>query len=172
LPNLGKSPEAPANPPGSSPDPSPGRTPPPDPVPAPDWKIPHAIALQYPDHVAIRFDIPVFVSADNISKEGGMDIVNALAAKLRQRKDSLLVTVTGHTDDEQITNPNAKYRTNADLAAARARQVREHLELKSRNSRLAFREEAAPPEAAPYPNDTPANRRLNRTVTLRIEPAP
>ena len=49
----------------------------------------------------------------------------------------------------------------------------EHLSAYARaNKRLLFEAATGESARAPYPNDTPANRRLNRTVTVQVHPAP
>lgn len=119
----------------------------------------------------VRYDDPVFVSTDRISVEG-MKALKATAAALLKLPKGAAVTIQGHTDDIP-PSPNAQgpFRTNADLAAARAEVVQEHLTVFcKRQSRFAFTTSTTAP--APYPNDTDAHRRLNRTVTLLVAPVP
>ena len=40
------------------------------------------------------------------------------------------------------------------------------------NKKLSFETVTGAPQDAPFPNDTPQNRRLNRTVTVQVFPAP
>ena len=99
-----------------------------------------------------------------------MKALKATSAALLKLSDGATITIQGHTDDipppPDATGP---FRTNADLAAARADVVREHLNVFcKRQSRYVFETSTTAP--APYPNDTDAHRRLNRTVTLRIVP--
>ena len=113
----------------------------------------------------------MFVSTDRISVEG-MKALKATAAALLKLPKGAAVTIQGHTDDIP-PSPNAQgpFRTNADLAAARAEVVQEHLTVFcKRQSRFAFTTSTTAP--APYPNDTDAHRRLNRTVTLLVAPVP
>lgn len=119
----------------------------------------------------VRYDAAVFVSADRISVEG-MKALKATAAALLKLPDGATITIQGHTDDipppPDATGP---FRTNADLAAARAAVVQEHLNVFcKRQSRYVFETAAPGTVPAPYPNDTDAHRRLNRTATLRIVP--
>jgi flagellar motor protein MotB len=83
------------------------------------------------------------------------------------------VVVTGYTDDVPLSNPTDKFRTNADIAAARGKTAVEHLaQFAKANAALTFDPQTGDPAQAPYPNDSPQNRRLNRTVTVQIIPAP
>ena len=119
----------------------------------------------------LRFTDPVFVSADKISIEG-MRALKAVAARLVEMKAPARVVVKGHTDSEPLRNPTARFKSNADIAAARAKTAAEHLAQFARaNTGLTFEVVAGDPAEAPYPNDTPQNRRLNRTATVQIVPA-
>ena len=141
-------------------------------LPAAEWKIAGLVATKAGDGVLIRFSDPVFVSSDRISVEGWAAL-KALAAKLAGMKSGARVVVTGHTDDVPLSRPTEQFRNNADLAAARARTALEHLAQFARsNKNLSFEARTGDPSQAPYPNDSPQNRRLNRTVTVQVLPAP
>ena len=141
-------------------------------APADDWKIAGTTATRKGNAIQIVFAAPVFVSADNISIEG-MNALKALAARLVALKTSARVLVIGYTDDVPLSAPTAKFKSNADLAAARAQVAVEHLaQLARANKGVVFEAVAGEPTQAPYPNDSPQNRRLNRTVTLQVVPAP
>lgn len=139
---------------------------------AADWKIAGTTATLSGNSVQLRFEDPVFVSLANISVEG-MRALKAVAARLKKLENGAQIVVTGYTDNVPLSAPTAKFKSNADIAAARARNAREHLEVFVRPARgLIFSESAGNPEQAPFPNDTPQNRRLNRTITLHITPNP
>ena len=141
-------------------------------VPAENWKIAGTTAIRKDSAIQIVFTAPVFVSADNISIEG-MNALKAVAAKLAALKAGARVLVTGYTDDVPLSAPTAKFKSNADLAAARAQVAVEHLSQFTRaNKGVVFESLAGDPAQAPYPNDSPQNRRLNRTVTLQVVTAP
>ena len=136
------------------------------------WKIPGTETTMVSDGYLVRFTAPVFVSTDRISLEG-MDALKAVAAKLKDLKSGARVVVTGYTDDQPLSKPTDEFKSNADIAAARARAAAEHLSAYARaNKLLLFETATGDPVRAPYPNDTPANRRLNRTVTVQVHPAP
>jgi hypothetical protein len=176
--------EPPSPDPAPAPDPaSPAAAPAPVPAPAAppvptapvapkvDIKISAARTTEVDGGYNLVFEDPVFVSADNISKEGWAAL-QALAKKLVKMKDGGTVIVTGHTDDVPLSRPTPQFRDNADLAAARAKTAREHLAHFARaNRNLTFEERTGTLADAPYPNDSTANRRLNRTATVRVVPA-
>ena len=137
-----------------------------------DWKIPGTETFLSGGAYLIRFSDPVFVSADKISIEG-MRALKAVGAKLAALKAGARVVVTGYTDDVPLSKPTPQFRNNADIAAARAKVAVEHLSQFARaNAALAFEAQAGESVQAPFPNDTPQNRRLNRTVTVQVVPAP
>jgi flagellar motor protein MotB len=167
----------PAAPPavGSAPVPVPAPAPPAPPAAAipSDWRIPGATVLKIENegHL-IRFEDPVFVSTDKISIEG-MRALKAVAAKLVALKSGARVVVTGHTDDVPLSKTTEQFRNNADIAAARAQAAKAHLEQFARaNKALVFESRAGETSQAPFPNDSPQNRRLNRTATVQVFPAP
>jgi flagellar motor protein MotB len=139
---------------------------------APDWAVPGTVATRSGGAMLIRFSDPVFVSADKISVEGWAAL-KAAAAKLVSLKSGARVIVTGYTDNEPLSKPTPQFKSNADIAAARAKVAVDHLAQFSRAGKgLAFEARTGETAQAPYPNDTPQNRRLNRTVTLQVIPAP
>lgn len=138
-----------------------------------DWKIPGTTVLKIENGgQLVRFDDPVFVSADKISIEG-MRALKAVAAKLVSLKSGARVVVTGFTDNEPLTKTTEQFKSNADIAAARAQVAKAHLEQFARaNKVLVFEARTGEPPQAPFPNDSPQNRRLNRTATVQVFPAP
>lgn len=138
-----------------------------------DWKIPGATVLKIDNGgQLVRFDAPVFVSTDRISVEG-MRALKAVAAKLAALKSGARVVVTGFTDDVPLSKTTDQFKSNADIAAARAQVAKAHLEQFARaNKMLVFEARTGEPAQAPYPNDSPQNRRLNRTATVQVFPAP
>ena len=142
------------------------------PLPASDWKIPGTETFLSGGAHLVRFSDPVFVSGDRISIEG-MRALKAVGAKLAALKGGARVVVTGYTDDVPLSKPTEQFKDNADIAAARAKTAVAHLaQFASANPSLAFEERTGEPAQAPFPNDSPQNRRLNRTVTVQVVPAP
>lgn len=140
---------------------------------ASDWKIPGTTVLKIENGgQLVRFDDPVFVSADNISIEG-MRALKAVAAKLVSLKSGARVVVTGFTDNEPLAKTTDRFKSNADIAAARAQVAKAHLEQFARaNKVLVFEARTGESSQAPFANDSPQNRRLNRTATVQVFPAP
>lgn len=137
-----------------------------------DWSIPGGEATLQEGGIHLRFAEPVFVSADRISVEG-MKALKAVGNKLAGMTNGVRVIVIGHTDDIPLSRPTAEFRNNTELAAARARAASEHLAHFARaNKALHLEHRAGRPAETPYPNDSPQNRRRNRTVTLQIVPTP
>ncbi|MGD9613518.1 MAG: hypothetical protein AB7V22_11540, partial [Kiritimatiellia bacterium] len=94
-------------------------------------------------------------------------------AKLVAQKSGARVVVTGFTDDIPLTKTTDQFKDNADIAAARAKVAGAHLEQFARaNKALRFEVRTGEPHQAPFPNDSPQNRRLNRTATVQVFPAP
>ena len=122
--------------------------------------------------LSVVFDLPVFVSSAYISPDG-MKLLKNTAANLKSLFPSgARVSVMGHTDDTPPSGNTPGLTSNDDIALARAQAAAEQLvSMTGHASRYAI-SAASPssPPVYPFPNDTPANRRLNRTVTLRISP--
>lgn len=135
-----------------------------------DWKIPGAETVLSGGAYLLKFMDPVFESGDMISIKG-MAALKALAAKLASAKAGTRVVVTGYTDDQPLSKPTERFKTNADIAAARAQAAIAQLAART-GPGLAYEARTGEPAQAPFPNDTPQNRRLNRTVTVQVIPAP
>lgn len=175
---IHRDPNAPvASPEGPAPvAPAPEATAPPsgpaEPRPAADWKVQDTEATQKAGILFVRFTEPVFISTDKISRKG-MTALKAVAQQLVAMESGARIVVTGYTDNEPLSKPSARFKSNADIAAARAKTAVDHLRPFSRaNKQLVFEAVTGDPARAPYPNDTPRNRRLNRTITLEVTPAP
>lgn len=119
--------------------------------------------------VKVVFDGPVFSRYATISAGAG-NVLRQLAEKLKGLGGSLAIRVRGHTDDAPITS--GAYRDNYALGMARAVRVVEFLRNDCGLTDAAF-SASSDGEANPvYPNDTPADRVKNRTVTLELETTP
>lgn len=150
---------------------SPARAPSPKAPVAADWKVAGAEITVVDGGYGVRFNDPVFVSANYLSSEG-MTALKALAVKLVAMKGGVRVIVTGHTDDIPLSRPTPEFQNNADLAAARAKVAMDHLVHYARaNKALTFEMRTGTIADAPYPNDSNRNRRLNRTATVQVMPA-
>ncbi len=141
---------------------------PPEAAALPEWKVPGFRVTGQADGYFLVFEQPAFESVDYISKTG-MTAIRALAAKLKGLKEGGRVEVTGYTDNVPMSKPTEKFASNADIARARGAVVAEHLKVFAKNSGLEFSSTGGEEREAPYPNDTPANRRLNRTATIFVK---
>jgi len=137
-----------------------------------NWKVKRTVATRQGSTIHVRFEDGIFISSEKISVKG-MRALKAVAKKLVSMKQGAQVVVIGHTDDVPLSKPTLQFRSNRELAELRAKVALDHLaQFARKNKALEFVSEGGAPEEAPYPNDTTVNRRLNRTVTLHITPAP
>ena len=143
-------------------------TQPPPAAALPEWKVAGFKVTAQADGYFLVFEQPAFESVDYISKSG-MAAIKVLAAKLKGLKEGGRVEVTGYTDNVPMSKPTERFASNADIARARGAVVAEHLKVFAKNSGLEFSSKGGDEQAAPYPNDTPANRRLNRTATIFVK---
>ncbi len=108
-------------------------------------------------YALILFD---FDSAD--IKAGNAAIVQQIVSRI-QSLDSVAVQVTGHTDNIGSDDYNIR------LSQRRARAVYDQLRTAvGPQSRAGFEYKGTGPFEAPYNNDRPENRSMNRTVTILL----
>lgn len=134
----------------------------------PEWKVPGTKVTTADGAWTVTFEVPMFESLAYISKPG-MAIFRALAVKLKGL-DGGTVLVTGYTDNVPMSKPTKDFQSNADVAAARAAVAADHLKSFAKNSKLTFQTAAGAEADAPWPNDTPEHRRMNRTVVVKVTP--
>lgn len=133
------------------------------------WSVPGTKVEVRGGSQFVVFEEAVFESKDAISV-AGMRAIRALAAKLKTLEGGAAVVVTGYTDDQPLTRPTAQFASNEDIAMARAAAAADHLKAYAKNKGLSFECVAGRESEAPYPNDSPANRKKNRTVTVLVTP--
>jgi outer membrane protein OmpA-like peptidoglycan-associated protein len=133
------------------------------------WSVPGTKVEVRGGSQFVVFEEAVFESKDKISV-AGMRAIRALAAKLKTLEGGAAVVVTGYTDDQPLTRPTAQFASNEDIAMARAVAAVAHLKANAKNKGLSFECVAGRELEAPYPNDSPANRKKNRTVTVLVTP--
>jgi len=119
------------------------------------------------DRLLIRFEDGVFSSLATLTPEAAVRL-RSIADQLRPHMDRFRLVVEGHTDDIQM-RPTAAFANNQALAAARGEAVAAFLRRDGALPAAGVTVSTAP-ATAPYPNDTPENRRRNRTVVLRLVP--
>ncbi len=113
------------------------------------------------DHLVVRFDDGAFASLTNFTPSAAGQL-KTLADQLRPDLPRLRIVVEGHSDDTPM-RATAAFADNAALAAARAETGAAFL--KREGARAIAATNAGPP---PYPNDTPENRRRNRTLLIKV----
>lgn len=112
------------------------------------------------------FDAGLF-SRGTVLTASGAALLTELGRALEAQQAKFLVEITGCTDNSAMP-PGGRYRDNAALGMARAVTVAEHLRKTTRLPERLLLVRAGSAADAPYPNDSPANRARNRTVTIRI----
>ena len=126
---------------------------------------------ELPDKLIVTMKEQVlFASGSARITKSGQKTLSRMSKVLKKIKNNQIV-VEGHTDNMPIRKNNpGKYRTNWDLAAARAANVLKHLENKGKvNSKLLALAgySCNLPAAA---NDCTTNRRLNRRIEIALVP--
>jgi outer membrane protein OmpA-like peptidoglycan-associated protein len=114
----------------------------------------------------LTFLDPVFAHHTTLSTQAEK-VLRELAKVLAQVESPLTIEVRGHTDDTPVRGGGA-YRDNYALGLARAARVVQFLHYDADLTNTALSAASQADVATPFPNDTPANRLKNRTVTLRI----
>jgi flagellar motor protein MotB len=94
-------------------------------------------------------------------------LLGEVAETLGRLERPLVIQVLGHTDDTPMRG-GGPYRDNYDLGLARATRVVQFLRHQANLTNATFSAASQGEDHPPYPNDSPANRRSNRTVTLEI----
>ncbi len=92
-----------------------------------------------------------------------------LASAIVPHAGACEVVVVGHTDSDPV-RAGGPYHDNLDLALRRATVATDFLRRVGGLPADSLQARAADEAGAPYPNDTPANKVLNRTVTIEIHP--
>ncbi len=119
-----------------------------------------------PHVCTLRFDSGVFTSLTTPS-DAAITQLRTIANTLRPHLNHFQLIVEGHTDDKPL-KPTASYDGNYALGLARAEAVRKLLITTGKLPGNAIRAVSAGERNAPYPNDTAANRKRNRTVVLKL----
>ena len=114
----------------------------------------------------MRFDSGVFTSLTTPST-AAITQLKAIADTLRPQMEAFQLIVEGHTDDKPL-KPTASYDGNYALGLARAEAIRKLLITSGGLPGNSVRAVSAGERNAPYPNDTDANRKRNRTVVLKL----
>ena len=114
----------------------------------------------------MQFDSGVFTSLTTPS-EAAIGQLTTIANTIRPHMNHFRLIVEGHTDDKPLKS-TASFDGNYALGLARAEAVRKLLVTSGKLPGNAIRAVSAGENNAPYPNDTAANRKRNRTVVLKL----
>lgn len=113
------------------------------------------------DHLAIRFEDGAFASLTNLTASASVQL-KALVDQCRPNLPIFRFVVEGHSDNTPV-RATAAFADNAALAEARAETGAAILRREGAQAVAAIN-----PGPPPYPNDTPENRRRNRTLLIKL----
>jgi flagellar motor protein MotB len=130
--------------------------------------VPGVIARQDNRDLLLSFADGLFEPGGNVLRPAAKQTLSALGRQLDTAKQTFSIGVAGYTDNVALPKERQDYRDNSALALARAVAVVEHLRAHTRLPGHVFTVQGLGGDLTPYPNDTPDNRRRNRTVVLRI----
>lgn len=137
---------------------------------APRWLIPGARIETINNVDIISFEDGIFGVGTQLMPAARRALLT-FARQLAPYGNRLSITVIGCTDNTPM-NPGSRYKDNADLGLARAREVAHVLGSAAGLPDDVFHIMSYGERWAPFPNDTPQNRARNRTVVLRISIKP
>jgi len=116
--------------------------------------------------IVIVFNSGLFEKAAELTPQSKV-MLSCLGQLLKSHEKALTVRITGCTDDIPL-RPGAAYIDNVALGFARANAVADYLRTVPGLPAYMFLLRSTGDMTAPYPNDTPVNRRKNRTAVLRV----
>ena len=116
----------------------------------------------------VVFNYGIFSALARLSPEGLADL-RTVAAQLKGHMSRFTLIVEGHTDNVPLSS-RSRYKSNFQLGTERAEAATEAL-----TKRFGLPIDSVFPTSAgetdpPFPNNSTANRRRNRTVILKIVP--
>ena len=114
----------------------------------------------------IIFDYGVFTSLTTLSSRGIEDF-GKIASQLRKHMSRFALIIEGHTDNVPLSS-RSSFSNNYALGTKRAETVAKLLTTKFKLPRESVYATSAGATDAPYPNDSAASQRKNRTVVLKI----
>lgn len=114
----------------------------------------------------IVFKDAVFSSGTTPSPEA-LAIIKRIAPQAKRYTSRYHLVVEGHTDNEPLGS-RSKYRNNYELGMARSQVIANLLTKDHRIPGSTVKATSAGAENPPYPNDSNASRKKNRTVVLKL----
>jgi outer membrane protein OmpA-like peptidoglycan-associated protein len=116
--------------------------------------------------VLLTFREPVFARYATMTPQAAT-VLRALAQAVAHVEAPIAIVVHGHTDDAPV-RAGAAYHDNYALGLARATRVVQFLRYESGLTNVTLSAASQGDVDPPFPNDTPADRLRNRTVTLEV----
>lgn len=128
--------------------------------------VPEVMIKHKEDYIELTFNKGLFLRQVQLNPETRTTL-DLLANQLRPYVGKIQVNIEGHTDDIPIIN-GWVYRDNVSLGLQRAVTIIDYLRLKGHLPAKMFKASSVGESHSLYPNDTPGNQMLNRTVVIRI----
>jgi len=130
--------------------------------------IPGISMEQKKNEITILFNEGLFNQGDNL-KPYQLITLDNISQTLTPYAGKILVKIFGSTDNTPISFSNA-FKTNEDLSISRAKAVFDRVYESSRIPREDLMIGSLSESNTLFPNDTPENRKKNRTVFIKISP--
>ena len=135
----------------------------------PEFALPDAHILPEGNRRSIVYRYGIFETETRMVPQAERDL-KLFAEQMRPYTGSFKVVAEGHTDATKITSSAGQYMDNYELGMARARKVRDLLVTQFGLPEGAVEVTSLGENSPLFPNDSDANRRLNRTVVLHVMP--
>jgi flagellar motor protein MotB len=151
----------------------PAAQPAPRPLPPIEWpslRDPGVRVTSSADMRTVVFENGVFIRYTEIAL-AARDSLRVLAAQVKPCMGRLVLEIEGHTDSTALVG-NPAYADNRALGQARAEAVLAFLRDDCGLPAASLVAVSAGGDRPPFPNDTAEDRSRNRTVVLRLKPAP
>ena len=146
----------------------PAATPAPAAEPQPVLSVPGTAVNMDDDILTIRFTSGIFVKNDELSPEAKRTLT-LLCRDIKPLLTDHSMKVSGYTDNETVKR-NKLYKDNIELGMMRARAVEKFIRSQLGLPPGRINVASTGSKGAPYPNDTPDNRKRNRTVVISLIP--
>ena len=129
-------------------------------------QVPGTIVRREGNTFVVIFEQGIFSRADQLSREAE-NILKELGRQLAALNNMESIMVIGCTDNVPI-KPTSQFKNNRVLGMQRALAVVKFLRAQTALPGNLFQVLSPGDQAAPYPNDTAANRAKNKTVVIQV----
>ena len=134
----------------------------------PTIRVEGVIVKQAVNRQSLVFEEPVFRRLTELS-DWGRSTLLTVARELAPQLDRFRLVVEGHTDNVPLSSTSV-FESNTHLGQMRADTVAALLSESGKLPPDTLHTTSSGDRRPPYPNDSAANRRRNRTVVLHLEP--